>query len=294
MAQAVEPIAEGPRGDRATPIGAPRQTGELEPLAVTAERVGGERLSKEEAVYPGRFMVGYLLIVLFFGALLVAFAIGWSQRSDDGDSTTAGTWSFFQPSADSEALRTRQIATFVGERYQTNDGQQLVRVLGGPPAFQDAPVSQFLIRDPGAGSQETIGAGKAIMFLLCGAGSDCTLPLEASSSAHERLVRREALELALYTMKYNDVDPVVVLLPPSPDGNPGSAILFRRDDLATQLDRPLAQTLPTGKAPNALGMGDLEVAAVDYLTLTRMFAYEFQNAGDGTARMVLNPDSPSG
>lgn len=289
MAQAVEPLAEGP-GERPSTIGAPRQTGELEPLAVTAERVGGERLSTEEAVYPGRFMVGYLLIVLFFGALLVAFAVAWSQRSDEG-SSTAGTWSFFKPTADSEALRTRQISRFVAARYQTNDGEQIVRVIGGPPAVQDAPVSQFLVR---AGSdEETIGADKAIMYILCGAGTDCTLPLTASSDAHERLVRREALELSLYTMRYNGADPVVVLLPPDPQGNPGGALLFRRGDLETQLDRPLSQTLPTGKAPNALGMTDLEVATVDYLTLNNKYDYEFQSASDGTARMVLNPSRPA-
>jgi hypothetical protein len=282
MAQAVEPLAEGPGPERA---GA-RQSGELEPLAVTAERVGGASLPKEKAVFPGRFMLGYLLIVLFFGALLVAFAVVWSQRSGDGNDT-ATTWSFFKPTADSEALRIRQIATFVGARYLTDDGQQIVRVLGGPPAVQDAPVTHFMVRD--GSSQETIGAEKAIMFILCGAGSDCALPLAASSTAHERLVRREALELTLYTMQYNDVDPVAVLLPPDPQGNPGDAILFRRKDLEGLLDRPLSKTLPTGKAPNALGMEDLEVATVDYLTLTRSFDYEFLSAGDGTARMVLNP-----
>ena len=285
MAQAVEPIAEGP-GDRAAPVGAPRQKGELEPLAVTAERVQST-LPKEKAVYPGRFMLGYLLIVLFFGTLLIGFAVAWSRHSDDGGGDTATAWSFFKPTADSEALRIRQIARFVGDRYQANDGQQIARVLGGPPAVQDAAVTHFLIRD--AGKQDSIGAGKAIMYILCGAGSDCALPLEASSTAHDRLVRREALELALYTMRYNDVDPVAVLLPPDPQGNPGDAVLFRRDELKSLLDKPLSQSLPTGKAPNALGMEDLEAATVDYLTLTKSYDYDFLSASDGTARMVLNP-----
>jgi hypothetical protein len=285
MAQAVEPLAEGP-GQRPTGADAPRQTGELEPLAVTAERVGGTSLSKEKAIFPGRFVVGYLLIVLFFGALLIGFAVAWSRNSDDGVDT-ATTWSFFKPSADSEALRIRQIARFVGGRYQTNDGQQIARVLGGPPAVQDAPVTNFMIRD--AGKQESIGAGKAIMYILCGSGSDCALPLEASSTAHDRLIRREALELALYTMRYNDVDPVAVLLPPDPQGNPGDAVLFRRDELKSLLDKPLSQSLPTGKTPNALGMDDVEAATVDYLTLTKSFDYDFLSASDGTARMVLNP-----
>jgi hypothetical protein len=286
VAQALEPIAEGPGPDRGPGAGAPRQTGELEPLAVTAERVGGEALPKERAVYPGRFMVGYLLIVLFFGVLLIGFAVTWSRNSDDSVET-ATTWSFFKPSADSEALRIRQIARFVGDRYQTNDGQQLARVLGGPPAVQDAPVTNFMIRD--AGKQEAIGADKAIMYILCGAGEECALPAEAASTAHDRLIRREALELALYTMRYNDVDPVAVLLPPDPQGNPGNAVLFRRDDLESLLDKPLSQSLPTGKAPNALGMDDLEAATVDYLTLAKSYDYDFLSASDGTARMVLNP-----
>jgi hypothetical protein len=289
VAQAVEPIAEGP-GDRAAPIGAPRQKGELEPLAVTAERVQAT-LPKEKAVYPGRFMLGYVLIVLFFGALLAAFAVGWSQRADDNDGG-ATNWSSFKPTADSEELRTREIATFVGDRYQTRDGQQIARVLGGPPAFRDAPVTSFVVRDGSA--QEAIGADKALMFLLCATGPDCVLPAATSSTADVRLFRREALELALYTMRYNDVDPVVVLLPPDPQGNPGNAILFRRDDLQRQLDRPLLQTLPAEKPPTALGMGELEVAAVDYLTLTNRYAYEFQSTSDGTARMVLNPARPTG
>jgi hypothetical protein len=286
VAQALEPIAEGPGPDRGPVAGTPRQTGELEPLAVTAERVGGETLPKERAVYPGRFMLGYLLIVLFFGAILIGFTVAWSRQSDDnGD--TASAWSFFKPTADSEPLRVRQIARFVGDRYQTNDGQQIARVLGGPPAVQDAPVTHFLIRD--AGKQDSIGADKAIMYILCGAGSDCALPLEASSTAHDRLIRREALELALYTMRYNNVDPVAVLLPPDPQGNPGDAVLFRRDELKSLLDKPLSQSLPTGKAPNALGMDDLEAATVDYLTLTKSYDYDFLSASDGTARMVLNP-----
>ena len=292
MAQAVEPIAEGPGPDRATPIGAPRQTGELEPLAVTAERVQTAGLPKEEAVYPGRFMLGYLLVVLFFGALLIAFGVAWSQQSDDADGSAATNWSFFKPTAESELERTRQIGRFIGTRYQTAEGQQIVRVLGGPPAVQDSPVSQFLIRD--GSSQETLGADKAMMYILCGTGEECALPAAASSNADARLVRREGLELALYTMQYNDVDPVVVLLPPDQQGNPGGAILFRRDDLEAHLERPLSATLQTEEQPSALGMSELEAATVDYLTLTNRFDYEFQPASDGTARMVLNPAPSAG
>jgi hypothetical protein len=288
VAQAVEPIAEGP-GDRAAPVGAPRQKGELEPLAVTAERVQ-THLPKEEAVYPGRFMLGYLLIVLFFGALLAAVAIAWSQRASDGGDA-ASNWSSFKPTAETEEQRTREISRYIATRYQTTGGEQIVRVLGGPPAVQNTPVTELHVRDGSA--QETISADKALLFILCGTGTDCALPAADSSDAHQRLVRRESLELALYTMQYNDVDPVVVLLPPDLQGNPGGALLFRRDEMKAHLDLPLERTLPTASPPTATGIGELEGATVDYLTLTRRFAYSFQSAPDGTARMVLNPDRPA-
>jgi hypothetical protein len=287
VAQAVEPIAEGP-GPEGAPLGAPRQTGELEPLAVTAERVQ-KRQPKEEAVFPGRFMIGYLLIVLFFGALLVGFAVLWSERSSDG--ADGSNWSTFRPTGDSEALRTRQITRFIAARYQTRSGQQLVRVLGGPPAVQDTPVSRFMVRD--GTSQQTIGADKALMFILCGTGTDCALPGGDSSAAHARLVRREALELALYSMRFNGVDPVVVLLPPDSTGTPGGAILLRRDDVKTQLDRPLTQSLQTEEPPSAAGLVGLEAATVDFLTLSNLFDYDFQPTQDGTAQMVLNPKRAS-
>jgi hypothetical protein len=287
VAQALEPVAEGPGPDRGPVAGTPRQTGELEPLAVTAERVGGETLPKERAVYPGRFMLGYLLIVLFFGALLIGFTVAWSRHTDDGDDT-ATTWSFFKPTADSEPLRVRQIARFVGDRYQTNDGQQLARVLGGPPAVQDAPVTQFQIRD--AGKQESIGAGKAIMYILCGAGSDCALPLEASSTAHERLLRREALELALYTFKYVDgIESVTIFLPPppGPEGQ-ASAVFLRKGDVQSQLSKPLSRTL----APGAPAIGQIpakELQAVNGITGARLYTFQYTQAQDLSAVLVLDP-----
>jgi hypothetical protein len=286
MAQAVEPIADGP-GDR---TGEPRQKGELEPLAVTAERVQTAGRSKEAAVYPGRFMVGYLMIVLFFGVVIAAFAIAWNERASSGSG--AANWSVFAPSATSESQRTRQIASYVAARYQNDRGRQLTRVLGGPPAVGDnTPVVEFVIRDGGA--ETKIGAEKAILFILCGSGTECAMPAAASSDADLRLLRRQALELALYELRYNDVDPVAVLLPPDQQANPGGALLFRRADMKANLDRPLSQTLPTDAPPDATTMGELELATVDYLTLTRRFGYTFQAATGGTARMVLNPDRPA-
>jgi hypothetical protein len=65
--------------------------------------------------------------------------------------------------------------------------------------------------------------------------------------------RREALELALYTLKYaQPIDNVVVFVPPGPkETKLSSALFFRRQDLSAQLEKPLRTTLPQSRPPAA-------------------------------------------
>ena len=52
---------------------------------------------------------------------------------------------------------------------------------------------------------------------LCGLGSECSIATGTRDRARERLVRREALELALYTFKYvPSVNAVIAYMPPPP------------------------------------------------------------------------------
>jgi hypothetical protein len=58
------------------------------------------------------------------------------------------------------------------------------------------------------------------------------------------LVRREALDLALYTFKFApDVDLDRGVMPP-PAGESSSILYLRKDDLKDQLHQPLHKTLP--------------------------------------------------
>ena len=60
-----------------------------------------------------------------------------------------------------------------------------------------------------------IDAAGAIGIALCGLGPQCSIPGGDSSDAGLAL-RRQAVELSLYAFKYVDeVDSVVVFLPPS-------------------------------------------------------------------------------
>ena len=74
------------------------------------------------------------------------------------------------------------------------------------------------MRTNGTGSSLSLLSGNTIAFNLCGIGSDnCTIGVGKSSSPSLRLLllKREALELALYTFKYiSNTDNVVAILPP--------------------------------------------------------------------------------
>ena len=59
--------------------------------------------------------------------------------------------------------------------------------------------------------------GTTAVYNLCGLGTSCAIAAGTPSLAGELLLRREALELALYTFRYiHGVDSVVAILPPVP------------------------------------------------------------------------------
>ena len=68
------------------------------------------------------------------------------------------------------------------------------------------------------------------------------------SRERHALLRREALELALYTFKYvNGVESVAIFLPPPPGPDAqASAVFLKRGDVKPLLSRPLSKTLAPG------------------------------------------------
>ena len=71
-----------------------------------------------------------------------------------------------------------------------------------------------------------------------------------------QLLRREALELALYSFRYLDgIESTLVLLPPRADGQAATAVFVERGDVRAELNRPLDQTLT---APLAPGVGEIQ------------------------------------
>ena len=123
---------------------------------------------------------------------------------------------------------------------------------------------QVAVQTNPSSSAVSLLGGNTIAYNLCGiGGKNCAIGVGSASSNRLLLLRREALELALYTFRYvSGIDNVVAILPPghtqltsklskklptfdSQDNKPVDvAVLFVKPELQPLLDRPLSATLP--------------------------------------------------
>ena len=247
-----------------------------------------------QSSYRFRFGMIYIVLAALVGAGLGAFAILYTREAPP----EAASWSTWKPEGSIEASA-KQIADHVSKGYRLPSGNQLAVALVGPPEVQDVKVRAIAVRpDTSAGQAEeddidVIDTGGSIMYILCGLGEQCAIKEGKASEERLQLLRREALELSLYSFKYLDgVDSVVVFLPPAPNAEAaavGSSVFLKRDEVRDELRRPLGHTLLRNEPPTIGQMDAIEVGNVDRLTRPRTFQYEFQAAQEGSAILVLTP-----
>ena len=247
-------------------------------------------------VYRGRFAAIYLFLAAVAGVGIGALIV-LVQR----DSPAPGPeWSQWEPVGSSER-KVAQIAERVSGQYRLPSGNQLAAVTySGPPAIAGQDGSSLQVRaiaveaDPTAARPEgddfdTLDARSSMMFILCGLGTACSIPEGAASLERGVLLRREALELALYTFKYVDsVESALVLLPPRPDGQAATAVFLERSDVRSALDAPLRRTL-SSSTPGVAEMSDVERQTVERLTQAHLYSFRPLQAQNGSFVMVLSP-----
>jgi hypothetical protein len=250
--------------------------------------------------YRRRFGVIYIVLALIAGLGLGALVVLVANP----DNTPKQVWSRWEPEG-SNTARVRQIADHVSTRYRFQDGEQLVVALAGPPTVtagggdqetNPIPVRAIAVRpDVSTGKAEDdditlVDASKSMQYVLCGLGDACSISQGQASEARHSLLRREALELSLYTFKYlDDVDSVTVFLPPPPGGqSPGSAVFLRRSDVKDELSRPLSRTMAPG-APSIGGIPAREMQTLNRITRSKLYRYEYTQAQDLSAVLVLDP-----
>jgi hypothetical protein len=221
----------------------------------------------------GRFALAYLLLGAAVGTGIGTLIVLLQRPTPP----PPPPWSSWQPAASSTSSRLLEIAEHIGQSYRLPSGDQLTAVqLGGSQGGQ-SNVQGIAVLNKGA--PEKVDAqydqDDTAFYILCGAGKSCSIAEGKPSVARGTVLRREALELALYTLEYaHPIDNVLVFFPPNPgEKSLSSTLLFHRDDLSTRLKRPLRATLPQVKPPLPGKIARQEERTVNDLTGEQRYHY---------------------
>jgi hypothetical protein len=252
-------------------------------------------------------IVGLLALGAASLAAAVALSASGGHRSGSGS-----TWSAWRP-ADGGLAGAQEIADFVAPYYRASPAEQLAVVTA---VNLNNAASPLQIAVPASGSAGgglvPLPSSSTIVYNLCGVGSrDCSIGVGKPSSNRLLLLRREGLELALYTLKYlPGIQSVVAILPPghTVQGCTGIcakpqeklvtkpldiALAFDRNELSPWLAHPLRATLPEVIPPSVTQMPNApEAELVSIITAHGLFAEQTEQSQDGSTVMALNPLPP--
>jgi hypothetical protein len=248
-----------------------------------------EALSREP-VQKHHFRIAYAALALAFW-LSVAGFVALMMRPNHSKPVA---WSRWSPTT--QGLEgAHQIALRIASAYKGPNGAQLVAVQEHGPEVQGLPLEAIGVRrlnsngqiDPYIGLFHT---SRTLIYAFCGLQTSCSLQGD-STQAQQRTLRREALELSLYSFKYlHGVDQVVSLVQSVKDGGT-DAVFLRKADLGPELQHPLRDTLPLAAPPASDQPDRREEAVIDALTLPNTFPAHFESLPDGDAILVLDVDN---
>ena len=234
-----------------------------------------------------QFLTGALVFLAVASIAVAAYLAATSvDRGGDGR-----PWADFKPTSNGLETGSQQIAEYVGGQYRLPTGEQMVAITGGPLELQGLPMKIAVRESPADGGDIEILEGRGVLYRMCGLGPKCAIAKGAPTPERALLLRRAALELALYSFHdLERVQHVVVFMPPPKGRDPEVALHFRRSDVAGQLARPLQATLPR-PVPNP----DTVVTApntpvVQRLTFANLFRFSLTPGNqDASVFLVLDP-----
>ena len=291
MAEALEPVSAEPE------VAAPAAT-----VVPTLLRV--------EKAHPGRFRLAIFALGIVLGTAIAGFvllathpdqpAAPFAQGIAPG--TTAGAirgdggW---HPVCDVEfgCDRPHQIAAYVAPKYELPTGKDIVSITAGPPTIPSADGSPAEVpviierNDRGARVVYTTAAqDNTVQYSLCGFDKGCTIGGKPSVERGD-LLRRQALELALLTFRYDTTVKSVLTFFPKPvkAADPAYVLFFRRADYTVQLARPLAATLGKQVVLKPGAMTDAQASSIGDVTSPRVFKYDYRQNQQGFPILLLTP-----
>lgn len=236
-----------------------------------------------------RFLIIYSLLAVVLGGGvggLVVFA---------GKSISpAPRWSTWKPGGGGLGAA-KQIADQVSKSYRLPNGKQLVDVIAKAPSVSPTNVTIPIHFVALHGMKSTgdqivaVSSSDSVMYSLCGLGASCSIATGKASVQRGTLVRREILELALYTFKYvGGIKNVIAFMPPAAGTPPKYVVYLQKGDLAAELHTPLAKTL-AAKTPQVSTIPARDVRTVETTTGARVYSFSLSQTQTGDAVLVLAP-----
>lgn len=252
--------------------------------------------------YRSRFGALYLALAVVAGVAVGALIVSLGGGSDTKQSAPAKLDVI--KANDRGEIGAQGLAEAVQRRYSIGPDVPLVNVVASRNTLQDGQLNTFrvryqLIRDQDAtfpDDSRLIVLDNAIQYSLCGTGSSCAIPGQASA---ERLLllRRMGLELALRTMRTDSqIGNVAIFLRPvpPPPNTDGYVMMFERSRLESGwLKDPIASIL--GGADRPLKPGDLtpaERAKIEKATRRHLYIGVYQFIGGRDPLLQLVPVPP--
>ena len=172
--------------------------------------------------YKLRFALLYGALVAVGIAAVVGLVVLVAKPSSGGGVSAKG-WSAWKPDHGTTSQMATQIAQHVAREYKLNkSGAPLLAVVAGPPQVtsgtHNISVSNIAVKKTAASAAgiEIVPSASTWKEQLCGiGGAGCSIPSGKPTEMRGRLVRREALEIALYTFKFVPaIKSIVAFMPP--------------------------------------------------------------------------------
>ncbi|MDE3133251.1 MAG: hypothetical protein KGL15_04215 [Acidobacteriota bacterium] len=270
---------------------------------------GSQQLQRVQHPHATRFRV---VSAVLFGIAVAAIAIAVVAAARSGGAKSAlasgARWSSWAPGT-SGSTGVSEIAQHTSPYYRISAAHQLDVVTpiqlaqitaAGTTTGSGVTVA---INQSTSSKSQSLGLlnGKTVAYNICGLGAkDCEL---AGTPTINRmlLLRREGLELALYTFKYiGGAQNVVVVLPPGHTVTSSGtttkgvtvALVFLRSELQYWLNVPLSKTLqqyPPAVSQLSAWSKTQEAGFVDQVTAHGLFSSQIQSQQEGGNLLVLTP-----
>jgi hypothetical protein len=249
------------------------------------------------------------LLGIAVGAL--AAAIGIAASSSPRVRQAGVAWSSWRP-PDGGLQGAQEIADYLAPYYRATSSDQLAVVTVVNLNNTANPIQVVIPSSGSTGSLIPLPASSTVVYDLCGEGSDnCAIGVGRPSPQRLLLLKREALELALYTFKYiGGTQTVVAVLPPGhtivgctgicakPQAKPvvkplNLAVAFDRQELSPYLAQPLRSTLPEELPPSVSQIATApEATLVSVIAAHGLFSESTAHGQDGSTVMSMSPLPP--